>query len=129
MVISGGFTIVGAIILRDGNHFRSRGKKADATIVQNNLGTSGFDSGSYYPVIKFLTEKKEWITQELKTGFEPPIPEGTKVEVLYDPENPSDVEINSSLRLKILPALFIAAGIIGMTISILDYAQIVSWLK
>ncbi|MEO5979598.1 MAG: DUF3592 domain-containing protein [Chryseolinea sp.] len=127
MAISGGFIVMGAIILRDGGFIFPYGKKADAVIFKNNFSTSGSDGGTYYPVVKFLTDKQEWITQEMRDGFNPPIPEGTKVEVLYDPENPTDVAINSSIRLRILPTIFIVLGAIGMALSILGYMGVLNF--
>ncbi|MES1181871.1 MAG: DUF3592 domain-containing protein, partial [Flavobacterium sp.] len=76
-----------------GKDLIKRGRKADAIIFKNNF-SSGKDGGSYYPVVRFLTEQKEWVTQELSTGYSQPKPVGSKVEVLYDPLNPSVVEIN-----------------------------------
>ncbi|MEO8474687.1 MAG: DUF3592 domain-containing protein [Chryseolinea sp.] len=127
MAISGGFIVMGAIILRDGGFIFPYGKKADAVIFKNNFSTSGSDGGTYYPVVKFLTDKQEWITQEMRDGFNPPIPEGTKVEVLYDPENPTDVAINSSIRLRILPTIFIVLGAIGLALSILEYMGVLNF--
>lgn len=79
------------------------GKKAKAVIFKNNVKRSGPDGDLYYPVVRFTTDEQEWITQELSIGYSPAKPEGMKLEVIYDPENPTIVEINSPFQLGIFP--------------------------
>lgn len=116
--------ITGVSLWQRGEHLLANGKKAKAIIFKNNYYSSQ-DGGSYYPVVRFLTDKQEWITQELKIGFSPPKKEGTKVEVRYDPDNPSTVEINSIFQLEILPMLFVAVGIFGL-LELLDVTQLIN---
>ena len=59
----------------------------------------------YFPVVRFLTEKQEWITQELDIGQYPALEEGKKIRLIYNQENPEEVEINSIFRLENLPPL------------------------
>jgi hypothetical protein len=41
---------------------------------------------SYYPVIRYVTLEKEWITKKYNTGTNPPAyKEGDTVNVIYDP--------------------------------------------
>ncbi|MCV5745848.1 hypothetical protein OFN42_37150, partial [Escherichia coli] len=42
---------------------------------------------SYYPVITYIVNGKK-IEATYGNGFPSPIPQGTKVEILYDSENP-----------------------------------------
>jgi hypothetical protein len=74
---------------------------------------AGSKGGYYYPVVRFLTDKKEWITQQLNIGQTPPMKEGTKVEVIYDPDEPTTVQINSRFLLEILPRLFVMLERVG----------------
>lgn len=106
-------------------YLKRNGKKTRAVIFKNNFKRSGASGGLYYPVVRFTTETKEWITQELDVGFLPAKPEGTKMEVIYDPDEPTNVAINSSVQLEILPRLLIAIGAIGFILSALDYAEII----
>jgi hypothetical protein len=125
LLVSFGFLIVGTILWQKGNHLLTNGKKADAIIFKNNFQSSMSGGGTYYPVVRFLTEKKEWITQELNIGYSPAKKEGTKLEVIYDPEEPTNVAVNSTLQLEILPRLFVALGIAGLILVTLEYLDII----
>jgi Protein of unknown function (DUF3592) len=125
LIISGVLLIVGAILWRNGNHLLANGKKANAIIFKNNFSRSRSSGGVYYPVVRFLTDKQEWITQELNIGYLPAKPEGTKLEVLYDPDDPTNVEINSSAQLELLPRLFVGLGIAGLVLGILEAFDII----
>src|SRR5690554_3506193 len=105
IIISAAFIIISVKLRLKGNHLLLNGKKATAIIFKNKL--SGTGSGMYYPVVRFLTDKQEWITQELNIGYSPPLPEGKQLEVVYDPDDPTTVEINSSFQLEILPKIFL----------------------
>ena len=124
LLLSFGFLIIGTILWQKGNHLLANGKKADAIVFKNNFQSGSSDGGMYYPVVRFLTEKKEWITQELSIGYSPAKKEGTKLQVIYDPEEPTNVEINSALQLEILPRLFVALGIVGLVFGILEYLDV-----
>lgn len=53
------------------------GKKTTAVIFTNNYKSSHpTRRGNYYPVVRFVTEDEQWITQELNTGQNPPMREG-----------------------------------------------------
>lgn len=115
---------VGVKLWQKGNLLLAKGKKAKAIIFKNNF-RSGSDGGVYYPVVRFLTDKQEWITQELNVGYSPAKPEGTKIEVIYDPDEPTTVEINSVFQLEILPRLFVALGLGGFVFGVLEYIEII----
>jgi hypothetical protein len=125
LLISFGFLIVGTILWQKGNHLLKNGKKADAIIFKNNFQSSRSGGGTYYPVVRFLTEKQEWITQELSIGYSPAKEKGTKLQVIYDPEEPTNVEINSTLQLEILPRLFVALGSGGLIFGALEYLDVI----
>jgi len=110
LIISGVLLIVGAMLWRNGNHLLTNGKKATAIIFKNNYSRSGTSGGMYYPVVRFLTDRQEWITQELNTGYLPAKPEGTKLEVLYDPDDPTNVVINSPGQLEFYLGYSLALG-------------------
>jgi len=96
--VSAIFIVVGAKLWQKGNHLLTKGKKADAIIFKNNFNRTGSDGGMYYPVVRFLTDKEEWITQELSIGYSSAKSEGTKLEVLYDPGDPTNVEVSSTTQ-------------------------------
>jgi Protein of unknown function (DUF3592) len=121
IILGGGFIVSGAMLWQKGNHLLKNGKRANAIIFKNNYTKSGGNEGSYFPVVRFLTDKQEWITQELSIGYTPAKPEGMKLEVIYDPEEPTTVEIYSIFQLEILPRLLVATGIIFLIFGALEY--------
>ncbi len=125
LLISSGLLVVGVSLLKKANHLLTNGKKAHAIVFKNNSSTSG--GGTYYPVVRFLTDKQEWITKELSIGYSPAKPEGTKLTVIYDPADPTNVEINSPLQLEILPRLFVTLGAGGLVIGVLGYLDIIAF--
>lgn len=118
-LISTASIVLGFRLLQKGSYLLKNGKKAKAIIFKNNK-KSIRTTIIYYPVVRFLTDKQVWITQELSTGSNPAKREGTSVEVIYDPDEPSTVEINSKLRLKVLPVLLLTLGLTGMLIVVLE---------
>lgn len=116
---------VGVVRLQKNANLLTAGKIAKATIYKNTYRRgsrhrSGSDSGVYHPVVRFLTDNQEWITQELSVGYLPAKKEGTKLEVRYDPEDPTNVEINSVFQLEVLPRLFVGIGVFGLVFLILE---------
>lgn len=97
------------------------GKKAKAIVFKNNYhpGTGG-NAGTYYPVVRFLTDRQEWITHELNIGYTPAREEGTELEILYDPEDPTQVEMNSTFQLKILHGILVILGVCGLIVAVLE---------
>lgn len=126
LTISCGFLVVGVFLWQKGNHLLTNGKKAEAVIFKNNFQSDRSGGGTYHPVVRFLTDKQEWITQELSIGYSPAKSEGTKLQVIYDRENPANVEINSSLQLKILPGLFVVLGTGGLLFGTLEYLDVIA---
>jgi hypothetical protein len=127
LLTSSGFLIAGTILWQKGNHLLKNVKTADAIIFKNNFQSSR-SAGLYYPVVRFLTEKQEWITQELSIGYLTAKEEGTKLRVIYDPEEPTNVEINSTLQLELLPRLFVVLGIVGLKFGTLEYLDVIEFI-
>lgn len=126
VIVSWAFLVIGIYLWKRGNHLLRNGKKAAAIIFKNNFHPDSDGGGTYYPVVTFLTDKQEWITQELNIGYSPPKSEGAKLQVVYDPEDPTNVEINSSLYLEVLPRLLVAFGIVGLVFGALQYLNVIS---
>jgi len=116
---------IGLLRLEKSSRLKKKGKKAKAIIFANNYKILRPDTrGKYYPVVRFVTEDNEWITQELDFGQNPPMPEGKEVEVLYDPLEPQEVIINSAIQVVYVPWLFITLGICGFILSALELLDI-----
>lgn len=128
MVLSGGFIIGGVWLWQKGNHLTANGKTAKAVIFKNVYERSGSSGqGFYHPVVRFKTDQGEWVTQKLGIGYLPAKAEGTKLEVIYDPEDPTNVEIHSPFQLEVLPRLFVAFGLAGLIVGILAYLNYISF--
>lgn len=119
------FLIAGSKLWQKGNYLLLKGKKTQAVVFRNNFRNSGSSGGIWYPVVRFTTERNEWITQELNTGYFPAIPEGTKVEVVYDPDHPSTVALSSSFQFKILPPVLAITGITGIFFGLCIYLELI----
>jgi hypothetical protein len=116
---------IGVILWRRGLQILNSGKKSVATIIEN-IHSADADGGVYYPVISFLTDKNQTVTKELSIGFFPARRIGKKLQVIYDPDNPSDVVIYPGLRLVIIPRVLVVVGLTGVVIVILNYLKVIS---
>lgn len=129
---------IGVILWREGRRILTRGKLSEATIVKNiyypneltpilnALGLDDDESGAYYPVIQFMTDKNELITKQLAIGFNPPRSVGKKLSVIYNPNNPSDIVTYPRTQLEIIPRLLVSIGVIVLIIVVLDVFEIIS---
>ena len=124
LAISIGAIAIGIHLWQKTNHLLTSGKKAKAEIFKNNYSSSAGFGGMYYPVVRFLTDKQEWITQELSIGYSPAKKEGTKLEVIYDPDDPTNVEINSTFQLEVLPRILVIIGVFGLVFGVLELLDI-----
>lgn len=127
ILISGVIVIIGVQSWQRAKHLLTEGVKAEAIVFSNRYKYTGSSSGLYHPVVRFKTQEGEWITQELNVGYLPAKPEGTKLEVLYDPAAPTDIEINSNsdFQLKVFPKVAIALGLIGVILGVLSYLEVI----
>lgn len=116
--------LIGIKFWQKGDYLTENGEKTEAIIFKNNFKWSS-DGGMYYPVVRFTTNENEWITQELSIGYRPAKPEGIKLEVIYDPTEPTNVAINSVFQLKALPIIFITIGVVGFVCGLLEYLEFI----
>ncbi|MFL9845007.1 DUF3592 domain-containing protein [Flavobacterium rhizosphaerae] len=123
-IISVPFIMVGNNLLLKRNYLKISGKKATAIIYKNNRKYGSDSDETYYPVVRFLTDKNEQITQELDCGTNPPRTLGKHIEVLYDPLNPNNVIENNTFNTIALPWLFIVLGTSGILITVLELLDI-----
>jgi len=123
LIISVIALIVGIYHLRKSNYFLRHGIAVKATIVGNiykvRESDEGADEGLYYPVVRFLTEKQAAITKELDNGYLPKKKEGTMLEVIYDPSDPTKVVESSIFQLETFPITMITVSICGLIFSLL----------
>jgi hypothetical protein len=79
--------------------------------------------------VRFVTKKQEWITEDLNTDFmitwAGQFKEGQKVQVLYDPNNPSDFSILNNQSPRLVKMVFILAGSISLAIGVYKFFTVV----
>lgn len=119
--------LAGVKLWQTGDSLVNTGKTAKGIIFKNNYKGMGSNRGLYFPVVRFLTDRNEWITQELNIGQNPPREEGKKVAIIYDPEDPTVVDIKSSFRQEFLPRILVAVGLSGVIIGLLLYLEIIEF--
>ena len=129
IIISTILAVIGIRKWEDGDHLSAVGRKVNAIVFKNEFESTKDGIGVYYPVIRFLTEQQIWITQKLDFGCNPPLEEGTKLEVIYDPDDPTDVSICSTFLLGILPRVFVAVGICGLVFSFLELFEVTHFIN
>jgi len=128
--ISIGLLAIGLLFSEKNMRLKKTGKKAKAIIFTNNYRPKiNGRGGIYYPVVRFVTEDNQWITQELDFGQKPPMTEGKEVEVFYDPKNPQEVVMNSYRIIIFLPWALIIAGTCGFVLSCLELLDITNLIK
>lgn len=130
VLISTAFVGFGVFQFQKVKHLTQHGKKVKAVIFKSIYKSSSPQSGGmYYPVVRFKTEQEVWITKELEIGTSWKKEDGTKLEVWYDPEDPENFTINSTLYLKGIPSLFLGVGLIGWVISVLELLELTDFFR
>ncbi|MEQ9091363.1 MAG: DUF3592 domain-containing protein [Balneola sp.] len=117
--------ILGIVQWQKGKKLLGKGIKARAVVYKNINKSRNSDSGYYYPVIRFQTEDDKWITQELNFGQTNPKEVGTELDILYDPQEPTIVDINSKFRLEILPRVLVSVGLVALILGLLSYFDLI----
>ena len=80
--------------------------------------SNNVDSRAYYPLIRFVTAKKEWITEEygistMLGGFK----KGQKVTVIYNSDNPKEFFVKSPIT-SLVPIIVLILAIIILAIGV-----------
>ena len=114
------------------NKFNNSGcwKKASAVVYRMERETSVFNDDHHHsnerPILRFTTERNDWITAKLTNGHIPNLEQGDEVDIIYDPDKPHDFTVDSNLNLKVLPAIFVALGSIGFVFGLLELVELTS---
>lgn len=124
------FLYVGLMLLEKGKRFKAKGKKGIATVIKNNYRNIDNDSrGIYYPVVQLITQNNQTIIQQLNFGSNPAKKVGSTVQLLYNPDNPQEVQINSELHLTYLPLFFILIGSLIIILVCLELFDIINFTQ
>jgi len=90
----------------------------------SDMGSDGLNNSPflYYPVIRYTTLEKEWITEQynIGTSYLMAYKEGDKVKVVYDPNKTTTFIIDDGSTLLIGPIL-IVIGVIVMIAAFVYY--------
>lgn len=124
--------IIGWILLKRGKLPFKKWKKSEAMIVKNIYIPNPFmlfkpnnpeddESGTYYAVVEFKTDKDETIRKQLDIGGYGPRQIGERMEVMYDPVNPINFITYPGLQLDIIPRVLVAIGLTGLLVSIIIF--------
>lgn len=127
-IISSIIGAIGIMLWQKGAYLNKHGKRSRAVVFSNDYRSDSDGTGCYYPTVRFLTDQQVWITKELNVGFKPAIKEGTKLDVVYDPEEPTDVHINSAYYLIILPRIMVVISLCGLIFGILEAFDVISFI-
>ena len=128
---------IGLILWRHGRRLYKKWKKSEAMVVRNNYTPSGLrlfksidpvadETGTFYAVIEFKTDKGETITKQLEIGTNPPRSIGQRVSVIYNPSNPQEFVTFARTWFQFIPGLLMSLGLIGLLVSIVDLLGLIS---
>jgi hypothetical protein len=84
------------------------------------------ETGTFYAVIEFKTDKGETITKQLDIGTNPPRSVGQRLSVIYNPSNPQEFVTFARTWLKVIPGLLMSLGLLGLLLSIADILGLIS---
>ena len=114
------FISIGIGMSRNLNRFRGRASRAAATVTDVRARSAGTSGGLVWvPVVRFTTPGGRTVEAETGSGtnLERHQP-GQPLEVLYDPDNPTDVRVPGG-GTTFIPVAFIAMGGIFALIGLL----------
>jgi len=83
------------IKIRERRKIRTSGITVEGVVIElvtrrDSDGTGGDYGYIHYPIVKYLTLEKEWITKEYYIGYNPSIyEEGDAVRIIYDRDEPT----------------------------------------
>jgi hypothetical protein len=110
------FAVIGIRNQRAGTRFTRSADQASAEVtdLRSRAVGHGTDSNiAYFPVVRFQLPDGRTVETETSTGnnWSRPKP-GTPVDVLYDPENPTDVRIAGQVGGTLLNGFMIVFGVV-----------------
>jgi hypothetical protein len=116
-IIGIGILMLAIYLYNTQSEFIAKGIKVPGTVIDNVIG--GEDNDVYFPMVQFKSRDGEERRFTASTGSSPPMHNvGEPVEVIYDPDNPDDAQINSTFDLWFGPILCAGLGAIFTLVGI-----------
>ena len=107
--------VAAALVARRSVRLSTAGGKAEGTVVGNEelvpTGQRGAPRTCHLPVIAYTTPRGGKIRFTSRVGRGRPLPNGTPVRVLFDPDRPGDAEIATFARLWLMPTVLVVPGL------------------
>lgn len=116
-----GLLVASVFVYLNTRNFINSSARAEGTVVAHAPGRSSDGDLTYAPVISFRTPEGQAVEFKSQTSSNSPYPAvGETVEVIYNPQRPSEAEINSFSSLWTLNIILAALGagffVIGTTV-------------
>ncbi|MEO6992100.1 MAG: DUF3592 domain-containing protein [Lacunisphaera sp.] len=124
LFITASLIAYGVFLLRMARRLLATGLKAEATVIRNEFRTTT-STDFYQPVVEFKTNKQETIVQKLGRGYKPAKAVGTKLQIIYEADHPTNVQVDSFFQLRVLPWLAIIVGSGGLILTLLNWTGVV----
>lgn len=114
--------VVAALLLRRPFRLMRAGGKATGEVTDNteewHSGSKGAARKYFFPQVAFTTAKGERISFKSASGGGKPVPVGSRVDVLYDPVNPSDALVKAFGMIWVIPIVLLVFGLPFLLIGI-----------
>lgn len=115
--------IIATIVLSKFNKIKKKGIVTEGVVFDLESSTNA-NNLITYPIIRFATQKNEWITEPYKIGIFPGFyKKGSKVSIIYDPQSPASFFINSSSS-HLIPKVILIVGLIIIIFGALNLVSI-----
>jgi hypothetical protein len=119
ILLAGGvfLTVLGIGKMRGRRKLLKNGIRVEGRVIENHFSVSG---QIYYPVIRYVTLEKDWVTKKYDIGSSPPaFKEGETVKVIYSPDNHEQFMLDNWHSKLFAPALIIVG--IALIASVIAY--------
>ncbi|MBA4067470.1 MAG: hypothetical protein C0501_27930 [Isosphaera sp.] len=131
IVVGGGFgVLIGLALLVGTVRFLRVAESAAGVVVAHEAKVDetpdqdGMRTCFVYPVVEFedRSGRHHRVTLATGTAGYQPFPVGTRVEILWPPDDPARARIRSFLHLWFFPTMFTASGLLGVAGGLLFYS-------
>lgn len=119
--------LVAGLLLRRPFRLMRAGGRATGEVTDNteewHSGSKGAARKYFFPQVAFTTAKGERISFKSVSGGGKPVPVGSRVDVLYDPDNPSDTMVKAFAAIWVFPILTLLFGLPFLLVGISGFMK------